>query len=114
MSETYHVKCDCGSVKLTLTGEPRVRGYCHCEDCRELLDIPYHSVTAWEKDQVEVTAGTDKLLVYQHPAKQMQRCYCGNCGETLYNTNAMNWRIVSQLLIRKCYGSGTDCWRPAK
>ena len=104
MSEQYHVKCDCGAVKLTLSGEPRVRGFCHCEDCRELLDIPYHSVTAWDKDQVEVTAGADTLVVFQHPSKNMQRWHCGNCGETLFNTNAMDWRIVSQLLIRKCLG----------
>ena len=25
-----------------------------------------------------------------------------DCGATVYNTNAMGWRLVSQLLIRKC------------
>ncbi len=104
MPDQYHVECDCKSVKLSLNGEPRVRGFCHCEDCRELLKIPYHSVTAWEEDQITVDQGVDKLVVYQHPTKRMKRFYCQNCGETLFNSNAMDWRIVSQLLVRKCYG----------
>lgn len=104
MSDRYEVQCECAAVRFSLEGEPRVRGFCHCEDCRELLNVPYHSVTAWEKDQVSITQGEAQLTAYQHPTKNMQRFYCSNCGETLFNSNAMDWRIVSQLLIRKCYG----------
>ena len=105
MSDQYQVQCDCGGVRVSMTGEPRVRGFCHCEDCRELLKIPYHSVTAWEKAQVSIDAGEDRLVAFQHPEKRMQRFYCADCGETLFNSNAMDWRVISQLLIRKCYGN---------
>ena len=101
---TYHIQCECGSIKIDLHGAPRVRGHCHCSDCRELLNIPYHSVTAWNEDQVEFLAGEGSLKFYQHPRLSMQRAFCGKCGETLFNTNAMNWRVVSQHLIRKCRG----------
>lgn len=104
MADHYQVECDCASIRLTLNGEPRVRGFCHCEDCRELLKIPYHSVTAWEQGQVTVEQGEDRLVAFQHPTKRMQRFYCAECGETLFNSNAMDWRVVSQLLIRKNYG----------
>jgi len=104
MSNQYSVECDCGAVSLILSGEPKVRGFCHCEDCRDLLKIPYHSVTAWDADKVSVSKGEDQLVYFQHPSKRMQRVYCKGCGETLFNTNAMGWRIVSQLLIRKCLG----------
>ena len=103
-SNQYQISCDCEAVKVTLSGEPRVRGFCHCEDCRDLLKIPYHSVTAWDKEQVAIEDGADALLAFQHPTKRMKRFYCANCGETLFNSNAMDWRIVSQLLIRKCHG----------
>ena len=106
MSDTYQVQCDCGTVAMSMRGEPRVRGFCHCEDCRELLQVPYHSVTAWEPDQVTVDQGEDQLVAFQHPTKRMKRVYCNSCGETLFNTNAMDWRIVSQLLISKCYADG--------
>ena len=103
MSNNYLVQCECGTVKLELSGTPRVKGYCHCEDCRGLLDAPFHSVTAWNEDQIKVESGSDHLTEYQHPSLEMKRAYCSQCGETLYNTNAMDWRVVSQLLIRKCY-----------
>ena len=98
----YDIACDCGSVKLRLHGEPRVRGYCHCEDCRDLLNVPFHSVTAWNREQLVITGGEASLSEYQHPRLDMKRVYCSSCGETLYNTNAMGWKLVSQLLIRKC------------
>ena len=103
MPDAYHVQCDCGSVKLTLKGQPRVRGFCHCEDCRDLLKVPYHSVTAWERDAITFESGEGLVVEFQHPTKRMTRVFCSDCGETLFNTNAMDWRIVSQLLIRKCY-----------
>jgi len=105
MSDQFHVECQCASIKVTMTGEPRVRGICHCEDCRNLLNVPYHSVTAWNKDQIRIDEGSETLVSFQHPTKRMKRYYCANCGEVMFNSNAMDWRIVSQLLIRKCYAN---------
>lgn len=101
MINQYQIHCECGSIKATLKGSPRVKGHCHCEDCRNLLNIPFHSVTAWNKDQVKITDGEALISEYQHPYLEMKRVYCSSCGETLYNTNAMDWRVVSQHLIRK-------------
>ena len=39
MATSYSVSCECGAVQLRLNGEPRVRGFCHCEDCRRIVDI---------------------------------------------------------------------------
>ncbi|MEJ2515924.1 MAG: hypothetical protein P8102_11995, partial [Gammaproteobacteria bacterium] len=71
-SKQYHVGCDCGPIGLSLIGESRVRGFCHCEHCRDLLKIPYLAVTAWEKEQVTFDEGHDALTALQHPAEQMQ------------------------------------------
>jgi hypothetical protein len=103
MEKQYLIQCECGSVKLSLTGVPRVKGYCHCEDCRDLLDVPFHSVTAWDNEPVKTVEGEAFITEYQHPRLEMKRFFCSNCGETLYNTNAMDWRVVSQLLIKKCH-----------
>lgn len=89
---------------MSLHGEPIVRGTCHCEDCRELLTIPYHAVTAWEKSQAIIEDGDHTLAEFKHPSMRMSRFFCRNCGETLFNSNAKDWRVVSQLLIRKNYG----------
>ncbi|KZY91755.1 hypothetical protein A3744_20125, partial [Oleiphilus sp. HI0073] len=74
---------------------------CHCTDCRDLLATPYHSVNAWKEDSVSVDKGQEIIAVYQHPVLKMQKHFCSACGEVLFNTNGMNWRVVSQLLIAK-------------
>lgn len=102
MDNQYQIHCECGGIHVELTGLPRVKGHCHCEDCRDLLDVPFHSVTAWNKEQLTITKGEALLSEYQHPQLEMKRVYCSNCGETLFNTNAMDWRVVSQHIIRKC------------
>lgn len=104
MSQTYDITCDCGTVEITLTGAPRVRGHCHCQACRTLLNTPYHSVTAWNPEQLETTKGADHLVMFQHPHLNMKKAFCQSCGEVMFNTNAMDWRVVSQHLIAKSAG----------
>lgn len=85
-----------------MAGDPRVQAFCHCEDCRSLLDVPFHSVLAWDADAVRILSGAEHAAEYKFPTLEMTRVFCRNCGETVYNTNAMGWRLVSQLLVRKC------------
>jgi len=102
MSDQYQVHCDCKAVTLQMRGAPKVHAFCHCEDCRDLLQVPYHSVLAWEPNEVDVVTGAEYVTQFQHPQKQMKRVFCQSCGEVLYNTNAMGWKLVSQVLFRKC------------
>lgn len=102
----YSVICTCGNVKVTLGNKPIVHANCHCDDCRELLNLPYHSVTAWDRSDVEIERGAEQLAVYQHPRLAMQKHYCSECGDVMFNTNIMDWRVVSQLLIARCNDGG--------
>ena len=104
MSQDYQVRCDCGSIELSITGSPRVHAFCHCEDCRNLLDVPYHSIVAWDGDNVSISSGAEHAVEYRHPTLEMTRVFCNRCGETVYNTNAMGWKLISQILIAKCTG----------
>ena len=76
MSVTYDIACDCAATEIRLSGAPRVRGHCHCNACRTLLDTPYHSVTAWNPDQLEITRGAEGLTTFQHPTLTMKKVYC--------------------------------------
>ena len=102
MTSGYNVQCDCGAIRVEMVGTPKVHAFCHCEDCRALLDVPYHSVVAWEPENVSIVSGESDAVEYKYPTLSMTRVFCKHCGETVYNTNAMGWRLVSQLLIRKC------------
>jgi len=102
MADTYNVHCDCKALEVEMIGAPKVHAYCHCEDCRELLQVPFHSVLAWEEHQLDFTKGQSNAVEFQHPTKRMKRIFCKHCGDVLYNTNAMGWKLVSQHMFRKC------------
>jgi hypothetical protein len=89
-------------VEVTMTGGPKVHAFCHCEDCRELLQVPYHSVLAWLPEQVEITKGAQDVIEFQHLQKRMKRIFCQHCSDVLYKINAMGWKLISQLLFKKC------------
>ena len=99
---TYQVHCDCGDVSLRLRGKPIVHAYCHCQDCRDLLNAPVNALAAWDNDTVQVINGNERLAEYRYPGKAMKRCFCRKCGATLFNTKAYDWVVVSQSLLRKC------------
>ena len=100
----YKANCSCGKIEVSMLGAPKVRGFCHCEDCRELLNVPYHSVNAWEKDNVSIKNGVEHIRKFQHPTLTMTKYYCSECGDIIYNSNAMDWKVFSQLFIAKSYG----------
>ena len=100
----YKVDCTCGIIEVEMKGPPKVAGFCHCEDCRELLSVPYHSVDAWEKTQVEIKSGKEHITEYQHPRLSMKKYMCSTCGDILFNSNGMDWRVFSQNFIRRSLG----------
>jgi len=107
VTNEFEVKCDCGAVTLAISGIAKVHGFCHCVDCRDLLDIPYHSVAVWGKEDVTFKEGEGRVSTFQHPTKRMKRIFCSNCGEVLFNTSWIgvlylnNWyRKITMVLFQ--------------
>jgi len=61
----------------------RVRGNCHCNACRVLVNVPKHTVTGWNLKQVDIIAGADTFVAFQHPDLTMKKVLCAQCGEVL-------------------------------
>lgn len=97
----YFLSCDCGAIELTVTGAPQITNYCHCNSCRELLDVPFYAGTAWDKDNVKISKGEKHLFVFKHPNKMMSRYHCQTCGTIVFNTDRFDFRCVSYSLFRK-------------
>ena len=100
----HHVHCHCGGIEITLNNKPIVHAYCHCVDCRDLLGLPFHSVTAWKEENVSIDKGAGLISAFKHPTLNMEKHFCSICGDVLFNTNGMNWSVVSQLLIAQSNG----------
>jgi hypothetical protein len=76
---SYRGRCFCGSVELTVTGEPAAMGYCHCESCRSWSAGPVNAFTLWKQDAVRITRGADKVASYNKTPKS-GRQWCTSCG----------------------------------
>ena len=83
MSKTYNGSCFCGAVKLTVTGDPAMMGYCHCESCRHWSAGPVNAFTLWDPNAVTVTEGEDKIGSYAK-TDNSHRKWCTTCGGHLF------------------------------
>jgi hypothetical protein len=91
-SKTYHGRCFCGAVELTVTGEPAGMGYCHCSSCREWSAGPVNGFTLWPEGAVKVTKGADNLGTY-HKTDRSFRKWCKSCGGHVL-TDHPHWKLV--------------------
>jgi hypothetical protein len=75
----YNGSCFCGSVQLTVTGEPAAAGYCHCESCRRWSAGPVNAFTLWKPEAVEVTQGAENIGTYNKTPQSLRK-WCKKCG----------------------------------
>ncbi|MEM9332883.1 MAG: GFA family protein [Pseudomonadota bacterium] len=69
--------CRCESVVISVTSEPEVSVYCHCDDCRRSTGAPI--IAAVGMPGVSVTwEARDTLTRYVHGT--CTRTFCNRCG----------------------------------
>ena len=77
--KTYSGSCFCGAIQLTVSGEPEVMGYCHCNSCRHWSAGPVNAFTLWKPEAVQVTKGEDNIGTY-NKTPGSSRKWCKSCG----------------------------------
>ncbi|KAI0391374.1 Mss4-like protein [Xylariaceae sp. FL0594] len=82
--------CLCGSVKLTVVGEPILRNLCHCTSCQKASGSVFVSITVFETDQVTITpTDNDRSLISTYEDRSPEsgdtllRTFCARCGSPL-------------------------------
>jgi hypothetical protein len=90
--KVHHGACFCGAVELTVTGEPVVMGYCHCESCRSWSASPVNAFTLWKPAAVQVTRGADNIGTYNKTPRSYRK-WCTKCGGHLFNEHP-GWGLI--------------------
>jgi hypothetical protein len=90
--KVYKGACFCGTVQLTVTGEPAAMGYCHCESCRTWSAGPVNAFTLWKPESVRVTAGAEFIGSYNKTPRSYRK-WCTNCGGHLF-TEHPHWGLT--------------------
>lgn len=87
---THTGRCFCGDVEFTLTGEPEVMAYCHCDSCRQWSAGPLSAFTLWKPENMKITKGADNLGGFTgNPLTDVKevvsnRVWCKSCGGHVY------------------------------
>ncbi len=76
---THKGECFCGTVRIEVTGEPEVMGYCHCSSCRSWSGGPVNAFSLWKPEAVKVTAGAEHVASFAKTPLS-HRKYCKKCG----------------------------------
>lgn len=86
----YQGSCFCGDVKFTITGEPELMGYCHCDSCRNWSAGLVNAFTLWKPAAFEITEGLDNIAGFdKNPISGDEtvvsnRVWCKTCGGHVY------------------------------
>ena len=75
----YKGSCFCAAVQLTMSGDPEVMGYCHCESCRHWSAGPVNAFTLWKPDTVKITQGAENIGTYNKTPNSTRK-WCKTCG----------------------------------
>lgn len=90
--KTFQGSCFCGAVRFTVTGEPAVMGYCHCDSCRSWSAASVNAFTLWKPEAMRVTQGADKIGTYNKTPRSYRK-WCTVCGGHLYNQHP-HWNLI--------------------
>lgn len=76
--------CRCGRVKISVRGEPKRVGICHCTDCRQESGSAFAFYAIWPADHFEHQGDT---------AEFAGRSFCPTCGSRLFSVDSTEAEI---------------------
>jgi len=74
--ETYTGGCQCGAVRIEVTGEPDRVGLCHCLDCRKHHGAPFLAAAMFPEGAARVSGETREYT---------GRHFCPRCGSSVFS-----------------------------
>lgn len=83
---TFTGSCFCGAVQLTVTGNPELMGYCHCNSCRHWSAGPVNAFTLWKPETVQIKQGKENIGSFNKETGTTDdlarsiRKWCKTCG----------------------------------
>jgi hypothetical protein len=76
-------RCECGTVRYRVADEFLYAMNCHCSRCRAATGSAFKAFAGIERVKLEVTDGSDGLLVYGED--ELNHTRCGTCGALLFS-----------------------------
>ena len=76
-------RCGCGAVRYRVADSFLYAANCHCSRCRAATGSAFKAFAGIERKKLEITAGSDSLLVFGED--ELNDARCGACGSLLFS-----------------------------
>jgi hypothetical protein len=76
-------KCACGAVRYSVVDAFLYALNCHCSNCRAATGSAFKAFAGIEREKLELTDGSDRLLVFGEDVLNDTRCAA--CGSLLFS-----------------------------
>lgn len=94
MGKVLTGQCLCGQVKYEVKNSFKDFYFCHCKQCQQLTGSAFASNIATDPDNINWTAGRDKITEYEHPSRVFSKSFCSTCGSGLPYVNKSGVSLV--------------------
>ena len=83
---TRTAQCACGSASISVSGEPRLHGVCHCTNCKRRTGSAFGVSVYFLRSDVTEISGEMLVYAFHHPTENydQERHFCSKCGTTLF------------------------------
>src|SRR6266536_3316196 len=76
-------RCECGAVRYRAADAFLYAANCHCSRCRAATGTAFKAFAGIERERLEITDGSDRLLVVGD--ENLNDTRCGACGSLLFS-----------------------------
>ena len=97
MNESHFArgKCQCGAVRLVVTGKPKNMVQCHCLDCQKSSGTGHASMAYFDSNDVAIEGKLVEYCVTADSGNKMTREFCPMCGSRILGRNDAQPDLVS-------------------
>jgi hypothetical protein len=82
MSRT--AQCICGSIAVSVNGEPRMHAVCHCEDCKRMTGSAFGISAYFLRSDVTEMKGEPTVYAVRRRDDDQEFHFCKTCGGTVF------------------------------
>lgn len=81
---TRVAECNCGRLKIRVTGEPIRVSVCHCLECQRRTGSPFAMQARWERPNVTIEGTAKQYVRIGESGRKCIQSFCAECGATVY------------------------------
>ncbi len=94
MSDTITGGCLCGSVRYTISEDPKFAIRCYCRDCQKTTGTGHLPQVAVPRSGFSVEGSVSKHHRTSDAGHSQELGFCGNCGSPIYKMTTMGPDIL--------------------